>query len=81
LRAAVAPDAGEVSGSGSAQGEASDSAGRGDPGRDPDVELLAEALWAGLHGLIVLDRAGRLRPDQRAARIELLVDRLVPERA
>jgi AcrR family transcriptional regulator len=40
-------------------------------GRDPDT--LAEVVWAALHGLITLDRNGRLRPDHRAARIDLLV--------
>jgi AcrR family transcriptional regulator len=40
-------------------------------GRDPDT--LAEVVWAALHGLITLDRGGRLRPDHRAARIDLLI--------
>lgn len=40
--------------------------------RDPDT--LAEVVWAALHGLITLDRGGRLRPDYRDARIDLLVD-------
>jgi AcrR family transcriptional regulator len=40
--------------------------------RDPDT--LAEVVWAALHGLITLDRDGRLRPDFRDARIDLLVD-------
>jgi AcrR family transcriptional regulator len=48
---------------------------------DADVELLAEAVWAALHGIVVLDRGGRLHPDQGAARIDLLVDRLVPRPA
>jgi AcrR family transcriptional regulator len=39
-----------------------------------DADTLAEVLWAALHGLVVLNRAGRLRPGQRSARIELLVD-------
>ena len=43
--------------------------------RDPDT--LAEVVWAAIHGLITLDRSGRLRPDHRAARVELLVDGLV----
>jgi hypothetical protein len=29
-------------------------------------------LWAALHGLVTLGRSGRLRPDYRAARIDLL---------
>jgi AcrR family transcriptional regulator len=48
---------------------------------DADVELLAEAVWAALHGIVVLDRGGRLHPGQGAARIDLLVDRLVPRPA
>jgi hypothetical protein len=39
--------------------------------RDPDT--LAEVMWAALHGLITLDRGGRLRPDYRDARIDILV--------
>jgi AcrR family transcriptional regulator len=40
--------------------------------RDPDT--LTEVLWATLHGLITLDRGGRLRPDFRDARIDVLVN-------
>jgi AcrR family transcriptional regulator len=39
--------------------------------RDPDT--LAEVVWAALHGLITLDRSGRLRPEYHDARIEILV--------
>ncbi|MGO8965072.1 TetR/AcrR family transcriptional regulator [Mycobacterium sp.] len=39
--------------------------------RDPDT--LAEVVWAALHGLVTLDRAGRLRPDYHTARIDVLV--------
>jgi AcrR family transcriptional regulator len=39
--------------------------------RDPDT--LAEVLWAALHGLVTLDRSGRLRPQQQAERVDLLV--------
>ena len=39
-----------------------------------DADTLTEVLWAALHGLVVLNRAGRLRPEQRSARIELLID-------
>jgi AcrR family transcriptional regulator len=39
-----------------------------------DVDTLTEVLWAALHGLVVLNRAGRLRPGQRSARIEILID-------
>ena len=39
--------------------------------RDPDT--LTEVVWAALHGLITLDRGGRLRPEYRDARVDLLV--------
>lgn len=39
--------------------------------RDPDT--LAEVVWAALHGLITLDRSGRLRPEYHDARIDILV--------
>lgn len=39
--------------------------------RDPDT--LAEVVWAALHGLVTLDRGGRLRPEYRDARVDLLV--------
>jgi AcrR family transcriptional regulator len=39
--------------------------------RDPDT--LAEVVWAALHGLITLDRSGRLRPEYRDARVDILV--------
>ena len=42
--------------------------------RDPDT--LAEVVWAALHGLVTLDRGGRLRPDYHAARIDTLVAEL-----
>jgi AcrR family transcriptional regulator len=45
---------------------------------DADVELLTEVVWAGLHGLVVLQRGARLRPDHQAARIDLFVDRILP---
>jgi AcrR family transcriptional regulator len=37
-----------------------------------DVDTLTEVLWASLHGLIMLDRGGRLRPDHDDERIALL---------
>lgn len=40
-------------------------------GRDPDT--LTEVVWAGLHGLVTLDRSGRLRPEYHDARIDTLV--------
>jgi AcrR family transcriptional regulator len=42
--------------------------------RDPDT--LTEVVWAALHGLITLDRGGRLRPDYRDARVDLLISGL-----
>jgi AcrR family transcriptional regulator len=41
-------------------------------GRDPD--LLAEVLWASLHGLITLGRGRRLRPRQAEERLDMLID-------
>ena len=38
-----------------------------------DRETLTEVLWAGLHGLVTLGRAGRLRPGRADERIGLLV--------
>jgi AcrR family transcriptional regulator len=44
-----------------------------------DADTLTEVLWAALHGLITLDRGGRLRPEHRAARTDLLVAQLVAQ--
>jgi AcrR family transcriptional regulator len=41
-----------------------------------DVPTLTEVVWAALHGLVTLDRAGRLRPGHEAGRLELLVAQL-----
>jgi AcrR family transcriptional regulator len=38
-----------------------------------DADTLTEVLWASLHGLIILDRGGRLRPEYQDARVDLLV--------
>lgn len=38
-----------------------------------DTDTLAEVVWAALHGLVTLDRGGRLRPEYRVARVDLLV--------
>ncbi|MFG1602995.1 TetR/AcrR family transcriptional regulator [Actinoplanes sp. NPDC049265] len=38
-----------------------------------DVVTLTEVVWAALHGLVVLSRDGRLRPERAAGRLELLV--------
>ncbi|RFA07531.1 TetR family transcriptional regulator [Subtercola boreus] len=45
---------------------------------DDDLELLTEALWAALHGLITLNTNARLRPEHQSARIDLIVNRIVP---
>jgi AcrR family transcriptional regulator len=37
-----------------------------------DVDTVTEVLWGALHGLIMLDRGGRLRPQHDAERIEML---------
>jgi AcrR family transcriptional regulator len=42
-----------------------------------DTDTLAEVVWAALHGLVTLDRAGRLRPEFHAARIDMLVTGVV----
>ena len=39
----------------------------------PDVDTLAEVLWAALHGLVMLGRNDRLRPGHDADRIDALV--------
>jgi AcrR family transcriptional regulator len=40
---------------------------------DPDVDTRTEVLWAAIHGLITLTRSGRLRPEKKTERIDLLV--------
>jgi AcrR family transcriptional regulator len=42
--------------------------------RDPEV--LTEVAWSALHGLAMLTRAGRLRPDLRERRLPLLLELL-----
>lgn len=42
---------------------------------DQDADALTEVLWAALHGLVALGRAGRLRPGYEAERVQLLVKR------
>jgi AcrR family transcriptional regulator len=41
---------------------------------DQDADTLTEVFWAALHGLVILTRTGRLRPDYIAERLQLLVD-------
>jgi len=43
---------------------------------DAQPDLRAEVTWAALHGLAVLTRGGRIPPDSRQARIDLLVSQL-----
>jgi AcrR family transcriptional regulator len=38
-----------------------------------DADTLTEVFWAALHGLVILSRTGRLRPDHDAERLRLLV--------
>lgn len=41
-----------------------------------DADTLAEVVWSALHGLVSLNRNGRLRPTHHAERIELLIAQL-----
>src|ERR1700761_2399805 len=43
--------------------------------RDPAT--LTEVVWASLHGLVTLDRNGRLRPNHHAERVDTLIAGLV----
>jgi AcrR family transcriptional regulator len=47
---------------------------------DRDADTLTEVLWAALHGLVTLSRAGRLRADYASDRIRLLVNEFAGER-
>ena len=47
---------------------------------DAHPDLRAEVTWAALHGLAVLRRGGRIRPEGQEARIDLLVSQIVNER-
>ncbi|AFC52550.1 TetR/AcrR family transcriptional regulator [Mycobacterium paraintracellulare] len=38
-----------------------------------DADTLTEVLWAALHGLVTLDRSGRLRPNHHGARVDILI--------
>lgn len=42
-----------------------------------DAETFTEVAWSALHGLATLDRGGRLRPDFRTARLEILVSQWI----
>ncbi|HVW40187.1 MAG TPA: TetR/AcrR family transcriptional regulator [Amycolatopsis sp.] len=43
---------------------------------DRDPETFTEVAWSALHGLITLNRDGRLRPDRQGQRLALLVAQL-----
>jgi AcrR family transcriptional regulator len=45
-----------------------------------DADTLTEVFWAALHGLVILARTGRLRPDHESARLDLLVDQFADGR-
>ena len=38
-----------------------------------DLDTLTEVLWAALHGLVTLDRSGRLRTEYQTDHVDLLV--------
>jgi hypothetical protein len=44
-----------------------------------DRGLLAETVWATLHGLVTLTRSGRLPAEHAAARLAFVVGRLLPD--
>ena len=41
-----------------------------------DADTLAEVFWSALHGLVTLNRNGRLRPSHDADRVDLLIAQL-----
>ena len=47
---------------------------------EQDADTLTEVLWAALHGLVTLGRAGRLRPRYDSDRLQLLVDQFTSGR-
>ena len=42
-----------------------------------EIEAATEFVWSALHGLAELDRTGRIRPEARSGRLELLIRALV----
>ena len=42
-----------------------------------DAEIVTETFWAALHGLVALERAGRIGPGMRDERIALVVRAIV----
>jgi AcrR family transcriptional regulator len=47
---------------------------------EQDADALTELLWAALHGLVTLSRAGRLRPGYDSERLQLLVNQFTSRR-
>src|SRR5262245_5452782 len=47
---------------------------------EQDADTLTEVLWAALHGLVTLSRAGRLRPGYDSERLQLLVNQFTSRR-
>ncbi len=47
---------------------------------EQDADTLTEVFFAALHGLVTLNRAGRLRPGYDSDRLQLLVERFTRER-
>jgi AcrR family transcriptional regulator len=45
-----------------------------------DADALTEVFWAGLHGLVTLTRAGRLRAGYDSERLQLLVNEFTSRR-
>lgn len=45
---------------------------------DEDPGILTETFWAGLHGLAMLERSGRLPAEAHQQRLDLLIGRFVP---
>jgi AcrR family transcriptional regulator len=45
-----------------------------------DIEDVTETFWAALHGLVELERSGRIRPGARVVRIKLVVQALLGSR-
>lgn len=45
-----------------------------------DVDLLTEVFWGALHGLVALERGGRISQERVNDRIGMMVNRLLPHR-
>jgi hypothetical protein len=44
-----------------------------------DAEIVTETFWAALHGLVALERSGRIRPGMRDQRIALVIKAIADE--